>query len=63
MQYFKDRTENFDDYYHCRKNDDDGCNIDHVYNWDRTICIDVYNDIIVQKNRISVIKEGVIPLN
>jgi hypothetical protein len=33
MKYFKDRTENFDDYYPCRKNDDDGCNIDHVYNW------------------------------
>ncbi|HEX5185879.1 MAG TPA: hypothetical protein VFV86_03225 [Nitrososphaeraceae archaeon] len=32
MQYFKDRTESFDDYFPCRKDDDD-CNIDHVYNW------------------------------
>jgi putative transposase len=30
MQYFKDRTESFDDYYPCRKDDD--CHIDHVYN-------------------------------
>jgi putative transposase len=31
MQYFKDRTESFDNYYPCKKDDDD-CNIDHVYN-------------------------------
>ena len=28
-QYFKDRTENFDDYYPCVKNE---CNLFHVYN-------------------------------
>ena len=29
-QYFKDRTESFDDYYPCVKNE---CNLFHVYNW------------------------------
>jgi putative transposase len=32
MQYFKDRTENFDDYYPCvaKKNN---CDLQHVCNW------------------------------
>jgi putative transposase len=30
IQYFKDRTENFDDYYPCRHL---GCDLNHVYNW------------------------------
>jgi len=29
-QYFKDRIEDFDDYYPCMEND---CNLFHVYNW------------------------------
>ena len=29
-QYFKDRTEGFDDYYRCLE---DECNLFHVYNW------------------------------
>ncbi len=29
-QYFKDRTEGFDDYYPCMK---DECNLFHVHNW------------------------------
>ena len=29
-QYFKDRTESFDDYYPCMQ---DECNLFHVYNW------------------------------
>ena len=31
MQYFKDRTECFDDYYPCTKNKN--CDLEHVYNW------------------------------
>jgi putative transposase len=31
MQYFKDRTECFDDYYPCTKNNN--CDLEHVYNW------------------------------
>jgi putative transposase len=30
MQYFKDRTESFDDYYPCNNKN---CNLEHVYNW------------------------------
>ena len=31
MQYFKDRTEGFDDYYPCPKRIN--CDLSHVYNW------------------------------
>ena len=31
MEYVKDRTESFDDYYPCRKKLD--CNLSHVYQW------------------------------
>lgn len=30
VQYFKDRTEHFDDYYPCMKQE---CDLSHVYNW------------------------------
>ena len=33
MQYFKDRTECFDDYYPCINNKKRNCNLQHVYNW------------------------------
>ena len=33
MQYFKDRTESFDDYYPCINNKKRNCNLEHVYNW------------------------------
>jgi transposase-like protein len=32
MQYFKDRTESFDDYYPCI-NQKRNCDLSHVYNW------------------------------
>ena len=31
MQYFKDRTESFEDYYPC--NNKQNCDLEHVYNW------------------------------
>jgi putative transposase len=40
MEYFKDRTECFDDYYPCTKNND--CDLEHVYNWIR-LFIYLYN--------------------
>ena len=43
MQYFKDRTENFDDYYPCLKKD--VCNQDHVYNWIE-LFVSMYNNTI-----------------
>ena len=41
-QYFKDRTESFDDYYPCIKNE---CNIFHVHNWVQFF-VSMYNDTI-----------------
>ena len=39
-QYFKDRTENFDDFYPCIRNE---CNLLHVYNWIQFF-VTMYND-------------------
>ena len=34
MQYFKDRTESFDDYYPCLvKSNNNNCDLEHIYNW------------------------------
>jgi putative transposase len=47
MQYFKDRTECFDDYYPCttKKNN---CDLSHVYNWIK-LFIYLYNTTIRNK--------------
>ena len=39
-QYFKDRTESFDDYYPCITNE---CNLFHVHNW-LQFFISMYNN-------------------
>ena len=39
-QYFKDRIENFDDYYPCVQIE---CNLFHVYNWIQFF-VSMYND-------------------
>ncbi len=39
MQYIKDRTESFDDYFPCRK---ENCNLKHVKNW-LSLFVDSYN--------------------
>ena len=39
-QYFKDRIENFDDYYPCVKNE---CNLFHIHNWIQFF-VSMYND-------------------
>ena len=41
MQYFKDRTESFDDYYSCNCNNN--CDLQHVYNWIKIMIIYLYN--------------------
>jgi transposase-like protein len=33
MQYFKDRTESFDDYYPGIQKEENECNLLHVHNW------------------------------
>ena len=45
-QYFKDRTEGFDDYYPCIG---DECNLFHVYNWIQFF-VSMYNDTTSIKN-------------
>ena len=57
MQYFKDRTESFDDYYPCKKDDD--CNINHVYNWIE-LFVSLYNNTITTKSNLFLIKEVLI---
>ncbi len=51
MQYFKDRTENFDDYYPCKNKQN--CDQQHVYNWIK-LFIYLYNTTI--RNKIPFIK-------
>ena len=58
MQYFKDRTEGFDDYYPCnskRRN----CDNSHVYNWIE-LFVSMYNNTRIAKNNSIVTKEEMI---
>jgi putative transposase len=56
VQYFKDRTESFDDYYPCNNNNNkQNCDLQHVYNWIK-LFIYLYNTTI--RNKIPFIKEG-----
>ena len=58
MQYFKDRSESFDDYYPCSKKEE--CNLEHVYN-SVELFTSMYNNTIVNKNKISMLtKEEII---
>jgi calcineurin-like phosphoesterase len=45
-QYFKDRTENFDNYFSCME---DEYNLFHVYNWIQ-LFVSMYNDTTSNKN-------------
>ena len=60
MQYFKDRTESFDDYYPYRK--DDNCHIDHVYNWIE-LFVSLYNNTIITKSNFLLLIKEVLILN
>jgi putative transposase len=53
MQYFKDRTESFDDYYPCTRNNN--CDLEHVYNWIK-LFIYLYNTTI--RNKIPFLNRG-----
>jgi putative transposase len=48
-QYFKDRTQLFDDYYPCIKNE---CNLFHVHNWIQFF-VSMYNDTTFEKYFIN----------
>lgn len=43
VQYLKDRTEMFDDYFPCRKYN---CKLEHTKNW-LNLFVDRYNDMVV----------------
>ena len=45
-QYFKDRTEGFDDYYPCIRNE---CKLFHVYNWIQFF-VSMYNSVTTTGN-------------
>jgi putative transposase len=61
VQYFKDRTECFDDYYPCNSKMRN-CNNRHVYNWIE-LFVSMYNNTIVTKCNplLLIIKEVLIP--
>ena len=58
MQYFKDRTECFDDYYPCNSKRRD-CDNSHVYNWIE-LFVSMYNNTVVTKNNPVLTKEVII---
>jgi putative transposase len=43
IQYIKDRTESFDDYFTCKK---ENCNLNHVKNW-LNLIVFMYNKNII----------------
>ena len=45
IQYVKDRTECFDDYFPCRKNK---CRLEHVMRW-MNLFIDMHNEMVLQR--------------
>ena len=49
-QYFKDRTESFDDYYPCRQME---CNLFHVYNWIQFF-VSMYNNITINNIKLII---------
>jgi putative transposase len=55
-QYFKDRIENFDDYYPCVKNE---CNLFHVHNWIQFF-ISMYNETISNNNNFELEEVNII---
>ena len=54
-QYFKDRTESFDDYYPCRQME---CNLFHVNNWIQFF-VSMYNDTIYKNDFTIKLQEEV----
>ena len=55
-QYFKERTENFDDYYPCMQ---DECNLFHVHNWIQFF-VSMYNETIKNNNDFGLKEANII---
>ena len=47
IQYIKDRTKCFDDYFPCRKDNND-CKLKHVMNW-LGLFVDMHNREVMEK--------------
>jgi putative transposase len=56
MEYVKDRTENFDDYYPCKKEPD--CNLNHVNHWFMLLFILLYKLSKLSSNSINYLIGG-----
>jgi len=56
-QYFKDRTECFDDYYPCNRKSN--CDLKHTYNW-LSFYVSMYNDIKTHRFRIKLRGDNII---
>ena len=54
IEYVKDRTEGFDDYYPCSKSTLVDCNIGHVYQW-MTLFIFLHN-LSKSQSKLSILK-------
>jgi len=61
MQYFKDRTESFDDYYPCTTKNNN-CDLLHVYNWIK-LFIYLHNTTISRNNIPFLMKRGELTLS
>ena len=58
-QYFKDRTENFDDYYPCIQKDDE-CNLFHVHNWIQFF-VSMYNNTTINNYDFGLKEVRILP--
>jgi len=56
MEYVKDRTENFDDYYPCIKKEEEDCNLSHVYQW-MVLFLFMHNTVTKSNIKFSKINE------
>jgi putative transposase len=56
IQFFKDRTECFDDYFPCNNSKMRDCDNGHVYNWIE-LFVSMYNNTRIAKNNSIVTKE------
>ncbi|HET8792332.1 MAG TPA: hypothetical protein VFM31_00950, partial [Nitrososphaeraceae archaeon] len=55
-QYFKDRTESFDDYFPCTSRNE--CNLFHVHNWVQFF-VSMYNNTVYKNDFIIQLQEEV----
>jgi putative transposase len=55
MEYVKDRTKNFDDYYPCIKKEED-CNLSYVYQW-MVLFLFMHNTVTKSHIKFSKINE------